>query len=221
MIEEKLLYSDRVIEALKIFHPKHFIDSVNNPWLNDKGSNIQDDELHDLALATFAHLPGLQMMEMRLQRGMSGLEIGCFCDGLMTGLMARLVGGETTKRRGHVYAVAHTQAAKDIATLNLQPFILNKQLLPSSFSITVGKPLAGLPEFGPYDVIHFGYAVRELPLNLLEQLKVGGILMVPRITDPHNKRKQELVHIVKESPTTHSSESTIDCLYPPLEDINQ
>ncbi|CAM9760057.1 unnamed protein product [Chrysoparadoxa australica] len=37
----------------------------------------------------------------------------------------------------------------------------------------------GLPEEAPFDAIHVGAAAREVPLKLVEQLRVGGRLFVP------------------------------------------
>jgi protein-L-isoaspartate(D-aspartate) O-methyltransferase len=39
--------------------------------------------------------------------------------------------------------------------------------------------LQGLAEHGPYDVIHVGAAVNEIPQCLLDQLAPGGMLWAP------------------------------------------
>merc|ERR1711971_1535998 len=45
--------------------------------------------------------------------------------------------------------------------------------------LSVGDGWKGLPESGPFDVIHVGAAASEFPIPLLEQLKVGGVLIIP------------------------------------------
>lgn len=37
----------------------------------------------------------------------------------------------------------------------------------------------GLPSRGPYDAIHVGAAAPRVPAQLVEQLKVGGRLIIP------------------------------------------
>jgi len=47
------------------------------------------------------------------------------------------------------------------------------------------KRVYGLPEFVPYDRILVSAAATELPTQLLEQLKIGGRMVVPTRTTIH------------------------------------
>lgn len=51
--------------------------------------------------------------------------------------------------------------------------------LPHTYFCEVGDGFAGLPEFGPYDCIHVGAAAPYVPKALIEQLKVGGKMVIP------------------------------------------
>lgn len=45
--------------------------------------------------------------------------------------------------------------------------------------VQVGDGWEGLPLAGPFDAIHVGAAANEFPINLMMQLRVGGVLIVP------------------------------------------
>jgi protein-L-isoaspartate(D-aspartate) O-methyltransferase len=49
----------------------------------------------------------------------------------------------------------------------------------SIVSLQVGNGYQGLKEYAPYDIIHVGAAASTLPKELCQQLKVGGLLIVP------------------------------------------
>ncbi|VEN42389.1 unnamed protein product [Callosobruchus maculatus] len=56
----------------------------------------------------------------------------------------------------------------------------NRNLLDSGrVHLIVGDGRQGHPELGPYDAIHVGAAAPTLPQALIDQLKVGGRLIVP------------------------------------------
>ena len=42
-----------------------------------------------------------------------------------------------------------------------------------------GDGRLGFPQLAPYDAIHVGCGISEVPLPLIEQLKVGGKLVIP------------------------------------------
>jgi len=46
-------------------------------------------------------------------------------------------------------------------------------------AFSVGDGWRGHPAGGPYDAIHVGAAASEIPTDLLDQLAVGGRMIVP------------------------------------------
>ena len=54
--------------------------------------------------------------------------------------------------------------------------------------------MTGLPEFAPYDKIIVTAAANEIPTALLNQLKIGGILVIPV-----GVKRQQMYKIIKES----------------------
>jgi protein-L-isoaspartate(D-aspartate) O-methyltransferase len=49
----------------------------------------------------------------------------------------------------------------------------------SIVSLYLGNGYEGLPHFAPYDIIHVGAAASSFPKALCQQLKVGGMMIVP------------------------------------------
>lgn len=88
--------------------------------------------------------------------------------GWTTALLAITVGS-----MGHVYAVEKIPELVDFGRQNCDRYNLKNVEFHES-----GNTL-GLPEFGPYDRILVSAAANELPFKLVEQLKVGGKMIVP------------------------------------------
>ena len=74
-------------------------------------------------------------------------------------------------------------AQKTLGPLNYKP------------SFFFGDGYEGLPSFAPFDRILITAAAREIPQQLLDQLAVGGILVVPE----GDRFGQRMVRVVKES----------------------
>jgi protein-L-isoaspartate(D-aspartate) O-methyltransferase len=79
---------------------------------------------------------------------------------------------------GQVFAIDVHAHLIDFATSNIQT--ADKDLLLSNtVKIQWGDGWKGLPDEAPFDVIHVGAAAEELPMALVQQLKVGGVLIIP------------------------------------------
>eukprot|EP00617_Octactis_speculum_P007984 CAMPEP_0185777172 /NCGR_PEP_ID=MMETSP1174-20130828/88511_1 /TAXON_ID=35687 /ORGANISM="Dictyocha speculum, Strain CCMP1381" /LENGTH=113 /DNA_ID=CAMNT_0028465451 /DNA_START=423 /DNA_END=764 /DNA_ORIENTATION=- len=76
----------------------------------------------------------------------------------------------------------------------------------------------GYAPAGPYDAIHVGAAPERIPEPLLEQLKVGGCLLIPVGPAEGN---QEFVKIVKRQDGSYQSESLFGVRYVPLTTLEQ
>ena len=72
-----------------------------------------------------------------------------------------------------------------------------KTLRPLNYkpSFFFGDGYEGLPSFAPFDRILITAAAREIPQQLMDQLAVGGILVVPE----GDRFGQRMVRVVKES----------------------
>jgi len=76
----------------------------------------------------------------------------------------------------------------------------------------------GLPAFAPFDKIIVTAAPPELPYALIDQLTVGGIMVLPK----GDHLRQKMVVLTKTSPTSFALEEKLDAYFVPmLEGIHQ
>ena len=122
-----------------------------------------------------------KMTELLLELGSleSVLEIGTGC-GYQTAVLSQLV--------GRVYSVERIAPLQEKAKKTASLLRINNV----KFKHSDGN--WGWPEEGPYDAILSAAAPDHIPLELAEQLKVGGRLILP-VGDDH---KQDLIMVTRE-----------------------
>lgn len=69
----------------------------------------------------------------------------------------------------------------------------------------------GLPEYAPFDKIIVTAGAEKLPLNLVKQLKIGGIMIIPI-----GKKGQKMHRIIKTSETEYKDELLDDFRFVPM-----
>jgi len=75
-----------------------------------------------------------------------------------------------------------------------------------------GDGMEGKPTYGPYDKILVTAAATEIPEKLLQQLKVGGIMVIPL----GDRFSQSMVRIIKESETNYKKTKHGSFVFVPL-----
>jgi protein-L-isoaspartate(D-aspartate) O-methyltransferase len=78
-------------------------------------------------------------------------------------------------------------------------------------SVRIGDGSVGLPEFAPYDAILVAAAARHVPAPLVDQLRVGGRLVIPVGTG-----KLQVLTLVTKTEHGTETEEYDSCVYVPL-----
>lgn len=107
-----------------------------------------------------------RMTELILGRGPLGkvLEVGTGC-GYQAAVLAQVA--------QEVFSIERIRGLHERARQNLRPLRL------SNLRLVYGDGLAGLPTVAPFDAMLVAAAARDLPHELLLQLRVGGRLVAP------------------------------------------
>ena len=135
---------------------------------------------------------------LQLEVGNKVLEVGAG-SGWHAATIAELVApsGAPRSEYGHVYTVEIVQDLADFARKNIM-----KAGYGDRVTIISGDGSLGFPEKAPYDKILVTAAAPDIPKPLIDQLKSGGIMLIPvgsaslfqnlmKITKTKGKIKQE------------------------------
>ncbi len=133
---------------------------------------------------------------LEVKPGMKVLEIGTG-SGYQAAILAYL--------GANVYSVERIPELAEKARKTLQKLGFNVK-------IKVGDGTKGWEEFAPYDRIIVTAGAPDIPKSLLEQLKTGGIMVIPAGT----LNSQKMWKIVKTSPTTYSKIDVGNYTFVPL-----
>ena len=93
-----------------------------------------------------------------------------------------------------LYSIERIEALYQLALVNLNKV---SGILATVPNIRFGDGLQGWPEVGSFDGIIMAAAGMQIPQNLLEQLRVGGVLVAPVVINPYGA--QQLVRITRVS----------------------
>lgn len=108
------------------------------------------------------------------RKGHTILDVGSG-SGWTTALLSEIVG-----ENGKVYAIERIKKLTKFGEDNTRKynFVASKRAV-----FTIGDGSQGLPEKAPFDRIHVAAAAPKVPQVLLEQLKIGGRLVIPEGVD--------------------------------------
>jgi len=112
---------------------------------------------------------------LELEVGNKVLEIGAGC-GWHAATVAEIVAPSDTPREkwGHVYTVEIVSQLADLARTNIKKVGYGDRV-----TIICGDGSLGYAEMAPYDRILVTAAAPDIPKPLIEQLKNGGVLVIP------------------------------------------
>lgn len=113
------------------------------------------------------HMVAMMCEELELKKGLKILEIGAG-SGYHAAVISRIIGEE-----GKVYSIERIAELAEFARKNLEKAgIKNVEVIEGDGSL-------GLPEHAPYDRILVTCSAPDIPEPLVEQLKEGGIILIP------------------------------------------
>ena len=138
------------------------------------------------------HLHGycLEHLQDYLKEGNTVLDVG-FGSGYLTVAMSKMMND-----KGKVIGIEHM---KDLYYFGMQNISRHhKNLLDNkTIELYLGDGRKGLKERAPFNCIHVGAAAEKAPQELLDQLAVGGRLVIPLGTKDENHCNQFIFFIDK------------------------
>jgi len=169
LILEGYLRSQEVIRAMKTVPREEFLPEdlrehayVDTPLPIGYGQTIS--ALHMVAMMTEA---------LRLEKGQEILEVGCG-SGYHAAVVAEVVAQRINGKRGHVYSIEIVAELVRLAGESLRRSHYDEWV-----TLIQGDGSLGHSERAPYDRILVTAAAPNIPGPLIEQLKEGGVLVIP------------------------------------------
>lgn len=163
LIHEGTLKTKRIIDAFNYVNRADFVE------FKDKDAPYGDFPLSIGYGQTISQPTTVALMLelLQLKEGDKALDVGSG-SGWTTALLAFIVGKE-----GKVFGVEIVSELVEFARINLEKYNFENEEI-----IQAGDKL-GLPEKAPFDKILVSAAAKELPEELVSQLKVGGRMVLP------------------------------------------
>ena len=155
--------SERTLAAMKKV-PRHlFVPSVHT------SSAYVDSPLPIGHAQTISapHMVAMMCDLLELEKGQKILEIGSG-SGYNAAVMAEIIG-----QKGQIYSIERIEKLADFARENLE------KAGYSNVEVILSDGSLGLPEHAPYDRISVTASAPDTPTPLIEQLKPGGIMVLP------------------------------------------
>ena len=192
ILREKGITDDVVLDAINRV-PRHIF--LDNAFLEhayqDKAFPIGDGQTISQPFTVAS-----QTSLLKLSPGMKVLEIGTGSGYQCSVLIEMGV---------NVYTIEYHKSLFEKAKRLLQSLGYNAQFF-------CGDGSEGLARFGPYDRILATAGAPYVPTKLLEQLKIGGILVIP----VGDQKTQKMLRLTKVSATEISQEECGDFRFVPL-----
>ena len=179
-----VIKTPRVADAFRKVDRRFFVKQgdpyFDAPMATKHGQTISAPHMH-------AHV--LEQFESRLKPGVRVLDVGSG-SGVLLGLIYEMI-----EEKGRVVGIDIHRDLVSQSKENLEAAGYKEALDSGALNVRYGDGWQGVPDLGPYDIIHVGAAAARIPDALVEQLAPGGILVLP--VGPHGGR-QEMVEVTKD-----------------------
>jgi protein-L-isoaspartate(D-aspartate) O-methyltransferase len=124
------------------------------------------------------HMVAMMCEALKLKPGHKVLEVGAG-SGYHAAVVAEIVAPKGAGELGHVYTVEVVSALVEFARKNLE-----RAGFSGRVTVSYGDGSKGYPLEAPYDRVFVTAAAPNVPDPLIEQLKPGGLLVIP-VGGPH------------------------------------
>ncbi len=167
--ESGYLRSAQVENAMRIVPREEFVlPELRNDAYRDTPLPL----MHGQTISA-PHMCAIMCESLRLEKGHRILEIGAG-SGYHAALCAEIVAPRGCVDPGHVFTVEIVESLADFARQNLERCGYSDRV-----TVVPGDGGLGLPDHAPFDRIFVAAAAPQIPPPLLEQLKRGGIMLIP------------------------------------------
>jgi protein-L-isoaspartate(D-aspartate) O-methyltransferase len=167
MQKNGVIRSKKVAEVMETIDRALFIPDEIEPY-HSRPVMIQFDLIIP---APNMHSTCLQLLEEHLQPGMHALDVGSG-NGYLTACFALMVGP-----RGCAVGLESMPGLVSSSVQSIQESAAAPLLRGGSLSVHFGDGRVGWPQHAPYDAIHVIAEARDIPQEIIDQLKPGGRLV--------------------------------------------
>ncbi|RLE48474.1 MAG: protein-L-isoaspartate O-methyltransferase [Candidatus Methanomethylicota archaeon] len=203
LVDEGVLRSPSVIKAMLSVPRELFVPEQHRRYA------YADTPLPTLSGQTISapHMVAMMCEHLDLKPGHKVLEVGAG-SGYHAAVCAEIVAPKDSPVKGYVYAVERVYELVLFARRNLE-----KAGYADRVTVIHGDGTLGYPEAAPYDRILVTAAAPNIPPPLIEQLRIGGRIVIP-IGEPYSI--QELVIAEKKEDGSIRRFSAGGCVFVPL-----
>lgn len=161
------------------------------------GQSISAPHMHAYALEEIYESLSQATPKKKQSQNTTILDVGCG-SGYLTACFGRWrspLNKESTETYQHkVFGIDVRQDLVDMTRKNMER--ADRDLLENGIvELSLRDGWKGLPEHAPFDAIHVGAAAESLPKLLVNQLAVGGIMIIP--IGPQDSKSHQVLYKIK------------------------
>lgn len=203
LMEEGIIHSPEVARAMKTVPRERFLPEnvranayVDAPLPIGYGQTI-----------SAPHMVAMMAEALELEAGHKILEIGSG-SGYHAAVLAEIIAPKDAEKKGHVYTVELVPELSAFARMNLESAGYGDRV-----TVILGDGSVGCPAYAPYDRILVTAAAPKILKALVDELKIGGVLVTP-VGGAYFY--QELMKVKRESESKVSTWSLCGVAFVPL-----
>ncbi|MEN4006505.1 MAG: protein-L-isoaspartate O-methyltransferase [Methanobacteriaceae archaeon] len=190
--------TEEVRKAMEAVPREKFIPASNRPYAYiDQPLPIGEGQT-----ISAPHMVAMICEILELEEGMKVMEIGAGF-GYNAAVVAQLIG-----KKGHLYSIERISSLAKAAKDNLK-----RTGLGDNVTVIIGDGTKGYKEEAPYDRIYGTASAPQVPEPLKEQLKIGGIMLIP-VGEQYYF--QDLVYIKRKSEDDYERKSMGGVAFVPM-----